>query len=256
MILPLAIDIATIVKIIIFLVILASWVLRAVSEAQEATKARRQVRERKARRPPLPIDPMEEPAVRGPRAEAAAPVLLAEAQAARPNDKQIRDEVDEFLRNAGRERPAEKPPEPPRPSRIEIIDEPAADNPKPRRLIDREQHADIVDSRLQEARMLGKGSDVARHVAEHLTAGRLGEHAAQLGHDIEQTDERLEARLKAKFNHRLGRLDDGNDPSPTATRNREASPLAAEILDLMQSPEGVRQAIVLNEILTRPADRW
>ncbi len=103
--------------------------------------------------------------------------------------------------------------------------------------------------------MLSEGSEVARHVAEHLTAGKFTEHAAQLGHDIGQSDERLEARLQATFDHRLGKLDDGNDPVASTVSANEA-PLAAEILALMSSPGGMRQAIILNEILARPIDKW
>ncbi len=269
-----AFDIATLIKIIIFLVVLASWVMRAISEAQSTSTARKKSRERKASGPvpPRPIDPMEEPTLRA--RTGRAPDNVAQIAESRRNDEtklgeskrgdrdaSVRDEVDEFLRQAGRSEPRKKPTSSERsqrPQRIELIDLPKGPKPeRARRLVESEpsRPKPPAQAKPSSARMLNEGSEVARHVAEHLVAGKLTDHAAQLGHDIEQTDERLQARLHATFDHRLGNLDDGNVPIAGTVSAREA-PLAAELRALLSSPGGMRQAIILNEILARPVDKW
>ena len=90
---------------------------------------------------------------------------------------------------------------------------------------------------------------------QHLPESQLAEQAAQLGDQIAQSDERLEARLHEKFDHKLGKLRSGETTS--TTHKQEASDsAAARIAAMLASPGGVRDAVVLGEILNRPTDRW
>lgn len=265
MFLPLA-DIGTLIKVLIVLVMLGSWVMRLFGDAKQAEARQREMQKQRRRRP---VDPLEEPArpVRqaGNRPAGQAAGEPAMAMANKPQAA-VRDEVDEFLRQAGRSEQQPKPKRPPRsrpkPQRIELLEVPADEPPKPQRLVGRPEAQPVPAAPAAaqqptagEDRMLGAGSDVARHVAEHLAAGKLAESAERLGHDIEQTDERLQERLSAKFEHRLGKLDDGNQPT-TTTAGTEEETLATEIRDMIATPSGMQQAIILNEILARPTDRW
>jgi len=63
--------------------------------------------------------------------------------------------------------------------------------------------------------------------------------------------------LQHKFDHGLGSLDARHasrmeEQKPTETAPSQAAQMAA----LLSSPDGIRQAIVLNEILRRPEERW
>lgn len=93
-----------------------------------------------------------------------------------------------------------------------------------------------------------------RHLS-HLKESQLAEQAAHLGEGIAQSDERLEARLHSKFDdrpnrHRPNLLMGAAEKPETST---SPSPTTAEsIAAMLKTPEGMRNAVVLNEILRRP----
>ena len=88
------------------------------------------------------------------------------------------------------------------------------------------------------------------------TRSDLAEQASNLGQRIIDEDQQFDVQLKAKFDHTVGTLagSDGRR-SRAGAASRSDSP-AAQIAAMLASPDGVRQAIVLNEILRRPSDRW
>ena len=83
------------------------------------------------------------------------------------------------------------------------------------------------------------GSDVRQHVSEHMRDGMVAEHVQQhLAHNVNQsvTQHLGTSRRDSKTQQRV-------DPLPP-------SPLA--IAKLLHNPSGMRQAILLSEILSRP----
>lgn len=115
------------------------------------------------------------------------------------------------------------------------------------------------------AELAGSGSRVADSVADHMRHSQdIAAHVELLGDRVELADEEMEAHLQQKFGHSVGRLrktTQGPAPPATATPSvaatviREASP-AHGIAELLRSPQNVRNAIILAEVLNRPADRW
>jgi len=106
-----------------------------------------------------------------------------------------------------------------------------------------------------------RGETVGEHVRQHmghLKESTLAEQAAHLGEQVAQADDRVAARLHEKFDHQLGKLQARN----TQRRSEAAAaavlePTSAEsIAALLANPDSIRNAIVLNEILQRPTDRW
>jgi hypothetical protein len=99
---------------------------------------------------------------------------------------------------------------------------------------------------------------VAEHVAEHISAGSqsLSQHSSQLGRRIIHEDQQFDVELKSRFDHTVGTLaaSRASDVSPTAPPAGDSP--AALIAAMLARPDGMRQAVVLNEILRRPADRW
>jgi hypothetical protein len=86
----------------------------------------------------------------------------------------------------------------------------------------------------------------------------LGEQTSRLGQRIIDDDQQFDVQLKAKFDHTVGTLT-GSDvatAAQAAAAAAAASRPAAQIAALLASPEGMRQAVVLNEILRRPSERW
>ena len=89
-----------------------------------------------------------------------------------------------------------------------------------------------------------------------LSTRRLAEHVAQLG---SLDDGSAEENVHERFDYELGRLGDSSDAiheDPDADKLPDMAVTTGEIAEIFRSPERIREAIILNEILTRPEDRW
>ena len=85
---------------------------------------------------------------------------------------------------------------------------------------------------------------------------------------MSQADREIDQRLHQVFDHHVGDLE--LMPGEAATAPMVAAPLelteqslldipatfATGLTDLLANPDSVRQAIVLNEIIHRPEERW
>lgn len=267
---PVLANLEAIIQAIVLLVILASGAVRMFRESKQA-----QERAERQRRQPLPeqggdgVPQMAE--ARGPQPPRQAP------------QETIRSEVEEFLRRVGSDRDEgrEQPPDrrrtgqrQQRQPRIEVLDaDPGADSgfevdERPREQRRRSfaaplaPQAEAVRSSMTQARTEGieRGESVAEHVATHLKRGAFAERASQMGEELSQTDERLEARLHQKFDHGLGSLSARRlvrEAEDLQQKGRDEAPSVADgILELLSTPQGVQQAVILNEVLSRPIDRW
>jgi hypothetical protein len=231
---------------IVALVTLVLWIVGQVKEAKKPGG-----------------QPRAAPRPQAPQAQRARPVGPAAGQQADP----LRDQVEEFLRRAGKEQPANqaRPAQRPAPARtpeIQLIpvDEPARAERRPL--------SEPFRPMKQPATAKSQPSAAPRHrpqvaaepsrvsVADIAAGPRsLSRHASQLGQRIVADDEQFDVQLKAKFDHNVGTLAAGRTESTIDTVTTRDSP-AAQIAAMLASPEGVRQAMVLNEILRRPSDRW
>jgi hypothetical protein len=176
---------------------------------------------------------------------------------ARGGQAQLNAEIEEFLKRAEqrrgegsrREGVAQRPPEPPQrrpsspepPQRGQAPLEPASSSdPEPRRDF----------------------SSVSTSVEQHLGNRGFSQRAEHLADDIARADENMEEHLKQAFGHRVGTLGastPGRLASTTdvaATISVDASSTILALADMLTSPQKIRQAIVLREILDRPEHRW
>lgn len=241
------------------LLVVAFWVIRQVvvslKEQRELDKARKEAEERGEPWPPAEeAARVDEPVLEIDEAQAAKPV-------AKPAQVDLRSEVEEFLRRAAQgnaapaPQPTNKPPldpfdEPPRRKRPK----PAASQSKARsktasqpRNFDGAGNFDVqVDA------------PVRRVALRHLPESQLAENAAHLGEKIATADDRVEARLHEKFDHRLGNLmsrPGGAEPT-VAEPTKEPTSAAGRIRKQLAAPGGARQAVILSEILRSPVDRF
>ncbi|HVT27949.1 MAG TPA: hypothetical protein VHE81_08040 [Lacipirellulaceae bacterium] len=104
---------------------------------------------------------------------------------------------------------------------------------------------------------------VAEHVAEQVSARArsLAESASHLGQRIVVEDQQFDTQLKAKFDHTVGTLSGsslvgGTTPAATEPTPAATETPAAQLASLLANPSGIRQAVLLNEILRRPSERW
>jgi hypothetical protein len=117
----------------------------------------------------------------------------------------------------------------------------------------------VVDAEIVEVEPLRE--EVSRHVAQHLDTSEIRQHTSQLGAEVAQADDKLDARLHEKFDHRLGRLKHTAKQPPTAAglvpfQVAVAALPASEMIQWLRNPANLRQAVVLSEILQRPEQRW
>lgn len=76
---------------------------------------------------------------------------------------------------------------------------------------------------------------------------------------VDLADERMDAQLHDHFDHGLGGLAKPTH-SVTASDSNDSetdrSTVMTDLIQMLQQPEGVQQAVLLNEILNRPTHRW
>ncbi|MEO0530179.1 MAG: hypothetical protein AAF266_06320 [Planctomycetota bacterium] len=254
------------------LLVVGFWILRAVlgavGEAREAERANREG----PREEPFDLDD-----------EIALDDDPDGREKPEPKQGELRSEVEDFLRRIG-ELPAEeaKAEQADAGRQIDLEDEADADDPPVRRKpIDpfeepprRQRQRQQPTRPAAEARQTPppavellidpeppKRTESVRDRRElrHLPESQLAEQAAHLGENVAAADDRLEARLHDKFDHRLGKLrrDETSETKDAKPDTPAVADLAGarRIKELLSRPGGVREAVVLSEILRRPGDQ-
>jgi hypothetical protein len=171
----------------------------------------------------------------------------------RPPPKGVAQEIEEFLKRAAQQRGGGKPAE------IEVMRPERAAARQGRRAAEKPAWQQplgpaAVDRAVE---VLPTRDDIAKSVESHLGSDRLAERARHLGDEIREVDEEGEQRLHHKFDHQVGHL---------ATQSREihaaqvihaaGAAATAEVIALLRDPRGIRNAIIVSEILNRPEHRW
>ena len=163
---------------------------------------------------------------------------------------QLNAEIEEFLKRAGQRRqrsqrqkePTLKSPPKPAPRTIaapaKTAPPPAPPPTQPREI-----------------------STVSESVEKHLANRGFGQRAEHLADDIVRADAVMEEHVKSAFNRKVGRLGGAETSAPAApVTDVEPTVVAADpataMATLLANPQNVRQAVILNEILTRPEHRW
>ncbi len=90
-----------------------------------------------------------------------------------------------------------------------------------------------------------------------LDTSDLEEHAQHLGEEVGHADDKLTARLHARFDHRLGGLGSGemiSDDDTVATT--VATVWSLELVRMLRNSQSLRQAVIMSEVLSPPEHRW
>ena len=151
-------------------------------------------------------------------------------------DRRVRDEIDAFLQQAtGNKGPrAERPAPPPAQEPPRKAAQKTRPKPAPQR------KAPTAESAERPASPESLGRGVQKHVQQHM-AERVGQ---QVSRDLPTHTSQLAPLQLANTRESL------LAPAP-ATPSRNNAP-AGELLALLRSPQGRRQAIILGEILQKP----
>ena len=169
----------------------------------------------------------------------------------------MRDEVEEFLRRAAARRAQAEAkrreqqqqaaqPAPPPQQRQPLVQRPIA--------IQTEPLVEIV-----EAEVADTSSRFSSSVSQNLRGTtEIARHASSLGAEVDQADDKLEARLHKTFDHQLGQLKDTTTAAPVkeAMQTSDALLASMNLTRLLSNSQSIRNAIILSEVLNRPVDRW
>ncbi len=165
-------------------------------------------------------------------------------------NKGINDEIGDFLRRAARGLGQQ----------VKQAQQQMQQPQQPRQPIARPAAAEVVRERSIEAQVLGGGH--RETVQAEIDTGQFTRRAAKLGGKVVRSEKQLDKHLHQVFNHELGDL--AKTPPKTAGQRltKQQQPVAmpptaaAGFAALLGSAENIRRAIVINEILTRPENRW
>ncbi len=180
-----------------------------------------------------------------------APRPQGKGQPAGPS--QLNAEVEQFLKRAsqrrGRSASTVAPAEPPREKPTDI-------QPLERTELMSWRSTDVQPLEQHEL------TSVAASVEKHMGRG-FAERTEHLADDIVRADQQMEEHLQKAFGRQVGTLAAATGPASTTPATdvapvavREQSSLTAALAAVLASPQGMRQAVVLAEILERPEHRW
>jgi len=174
----------------------------------------------------------------------------------------MRDEVEEFLRRAAARRAQAEAkrreqqqqasqPGPPPVQRQPLVQRPAS---IAQSLPQVEPLVEIIEA--EEADTSSRfSSSVARHLSGTTEIAR---HASSLGAEVDQADDKLQARLSKTFDHQIGQLKDTTTAAPVKQAMQSSETLLASmnLTRLLSNAQSIRNAIILSEVLNRPEHRW
>jgi hypothetical protein len=180
------------------------------------------------------------------------------------------NEIEEFLKRAAAMRARQQGVAPATPPAPPVQAPPAAPLASPLNPIARSAplHTRLSNLEVQDAEVIEaeevSGDDVADYVTRHLDSSKFSQRASRLGSDIKSSDEDIEAHLHQTFEHRLGQLgasttkaeDSVLDEEENAARTAAAAITRISLGAMLRSPQSLRNAIILSEVLNPPHHRW
>lgn len=158
----------------------------------------------------------------------------------------VNDEVRDFLQRASE-----------RKSETRSVPQPESSRPT-RRL--QKQSIEVVDAELIDEQP--NGERLRSQVAQHLSTREFDQRAAQMALGEKNSDLAMQSHMHKTFDHQLGTLAPAATADPPQSQDDPQSgdfrsPNTAQtFMELLRNPTQVRQAIIMNEILRRPEDRW
>ncbi|MCE5269091.1 MAG: hypothetical protein LLG00_14545 [Planctomycetaceae bacterium] len=182
---------------------------------------------------------------------------------ARPVPTDVSDEIDEFLRRAAQRRSARPPATPGDAARSTSPRPPAREASS---VSTRSSPAEPIRA---EAATLDRpvGGQVTEHVRKYLDDEYFDRRANQLGEDVARADQQVDQHLHQVFDHSVSHLaavtgesaiaPEASEPLGDAQPSPEAlASFTDGVLGVFSDPDSIRQAIVLNEVIRRPEERW
>ena len=124
---------------------------------------------------------------------------------------------------------------------------------------------DIIDAEVieddDEIGVLGSESrSIAEPLERQVGSMDFDQRASRLGAAVDASDDRMEAHLHDVFEHKLGELGATTCRASDSSLDDDSKPDKTtggfDVKRWLRSPNHLRDAILLNEILRRPEHRW
>ena len=257
----LALDLHEVISILVGATLLVSWVLRQIGDAKKKMAVPGGAAQ--AQRPQLGRPPEAVPGgAAGDPLRAQVDEFLRRVQQARDPGQAgpaparaggARDDIQILLEEANvpdrrapvdRSRPVVKSGTLPRTGKSPVVPRQPPRERKPR-----------PPQRAIEPRQQTVAEQVARRVGA--ATQQMQDEVSNLGERVKKADADFDAQLHHKFDHELGGLAARHASRVLAQDSVLSAPSpATQIAALLASADGIRQAILLNEVLRRPEERW
>jgi hypothetical protein len=182
-----------------------------------------------------------------------APPPKGGARPARPAQTgQVQNEIEDFLRRASQKKgTAANRPQSAKPVRATVVNKP--------------QKAEIVKAEVVRDQRVG--GQVEKHVQKYLSKEEFVRRTEKLGEEVAESDDKIERHLKSVFDHSVSKIaaTPGITATPPSAKLADAAPqislatpsvAAGDVAALFGNPLSIRQAVIINEILNRPLERW
>lgn len=102
----------------------------------------------------------------------------------------------------------------------------------------------------------GGGTDLSRLSGQHLQTSRFDERAERLSHLQQTVEADIGSHVQHAFDHRVGSLASAPSTAATAGASTDAMNPALQLIALLGDPNGIRNAVLMHEILEPPTHRW
>ena len=79
---------------------------------------------------------------------------------------------------------------------------------------------------------------------------------ARLGEEVDAADSKMAARLHQVFDHQIGDLKGSAAATVTQEVYAGGESALVDLLRMIRSPQSIRDAVLMAEILHRPDERW
>lgn len=244
-------DMGSVLSFVVFaIVVLASVVSQFLAKQREQQQGGR-----RPERGPREVGPMDE--MQGGGRQRGRP------QAQKP--AALEDEIGEFLRRAAKGGGQQRPAQQARPAQAGLPPRPVQARPKqsrparPRAPVPRRAQPPLAAEIVEPTRPpLGQG--LGQQVARDISTADIARRAGELGQKTRQTAAKLDRQIHETFDHQVGTLQRRSNASSAEPKAARESTLpitsAAGLVAILSDAESLKQAIILNEILQRPAHRW
>lgn len=156
-------------------------------------------------------------------------------------------DIEEFLRRAAERRKQKQSGQKPSSRQPVRQQKPPTPRQQPRLLID-DDEVRVIQPKQPDMRH----ESLEQHVRRHMDTRDVSEHASHLAETLEQADERMEERLNQKFDHEVGTFEGDVTRDAATVDQGPISQVASDMIELINNPKTLRQAIIMSEILNRP----